>query len=153
MEILQCYSLICVDTPHDWESYHRIRRTVLFANIPYDKDHPDEMKDGHIPLILKFQKQAIGTARLDSRDDTSGIIRLVAIDQPFQRQGHGAVLHALFVKKAQESGFNKLFVNADMAAIGFYRRFGWKDCLWDPEELQGIIADCWQMSLSLAPEL
>jgi GNAT superfamily N-acetyltransferase len=146
------YSLTRVNTHEDWQSYHRIRAAVLFADGEYNPDHPDERKEGNVPLLLKHHGQAMGPVRMDKQGVNAGIMRMVAIDTPFQKQGHGRVLHTLFVKRAKEANFIRLFVNAQREAIGFYRRLGWQDFIWDAEELRGIAADCWQMSLNLSDD-
>ena len=143
------YDLRSPVSNEDWSSYHRIRKEVLFSNLPYDKNHPDEFKEGNTPLILVFNHKIIGTSRMDKRDSETAIMRLVAIDKKHQRNGHGSALHKFFVKKAKAYGFKKIFIHSHPSAIGFYKCLGWVDFLWDIEGLHGIPEDR-QMSLDIA---
>jgi hypothetical protein len=50
------YELRAPSSTVEWEAYHGIRRKVLFENRGrigvYDKNHPDESREGNYPLIL-----------------------------------------------------------------------------------------------------
>ncbi len=72
-------------------------------------------------------------------------MRLVAVDERFQRQGHGRVLAAMVEDYARNLGIRTLFVNAAPEAIVFYEKLGWERFSWDSNELVGIAADCVQM--------
>ena len=63
------YELRAPISTDDWEAYHGIRRKVLFENRGrigvYDKNHPDESREGNYPLILLLDGEAIGVIRVD----------------------------------------------------------------------------------------
>lgn len=120
------YQLRLVESDTDWQAYHRIRRAVLFEARgrydDYDAAHPDEQRDGNHPFLLRFRGAAVGTVRLDRQPKGWGILRMVAIDEPFQRQGHGRALLALLEGQAKVFGIQCLEVNAAKDAIPFYER-------------------------------
>ena len=73
------------------------------------------------------------------------IIRLVAIDLPYQGEGNGMLLDELITQKAWGLGVKQLRVNAAPTAVGFYEKAGYRHEEWDGQELVGIAADCVQM--------
>ena len=141
------YDLRSPHTKNDWLQYHRIRKSQLFIDQPYNQNHPDDINPDNIPLLLLYNNIQIGTVRMDKYDDKTVIMRLVAIDKPYQWQGHGRVLHNLFVDMVKKLRFSQAYINAHPDAIAFYRQFGWHDYIWDGNELNGLVNDCWQMRL------
>ena len=148
------YEFVQVSTPEDWEAYHRIRREELFEARDrvgvYDAEHADEYKPEHTPLLLKQNGVGVATTRLDLRDATTAIIRLVAVTKSLQGQGVGRELAQQTLALARKRGVKRLFVNAAPTAVGYYERSGFKPDAWDPTELVGISSNSVQMSLDLA---
>lgn len=142
--------LRAVTTDEEWAAMHDIRRRVLFApgrhapDIVYDENHPDDRADGHVPHILMLDETPIGVARLDMKGDYA-MVRLVAVEPEEQGRGYGSLMDKMLTEKAWELGVKQLRVNAAPDAVGFYEKSGWRRESWDPEELQGIAADCVQM--------
>lgn len=133
------HRLARVNSESDWRDYHAIRRAVLFearGKTGYREDHEDEFKPGFTPLLLVFEDKNIGTVRVDDWQDTRGVIRLVAIRAELQRQGHGRELARLSEEFARQRGIRTLYVNAALESIGYYRKMGWEDYLWDPLEAE-----------------
>ena len=131
------YELTKVETPSDWDAYHAIRRDVLFearGNLNYDPDFPDERKPENLPLLLKADGVALGTVRLDLRPDRVAIVRLVAISRERQRSGHGTVLLNTLETIARSLDVAELRVYAAADADGFYRKNGFTDVLFDPDD-------------------
>jgi len=142
------YQLVQMRCEEDWSSYHSIRRDVLWTargRDGYNNNHSDEYLPNNHPLLLRFDGRAIGTIRLDELGNGAGAVRLVAIRNDVQRQGHGSKLGAMVEDFARSLGLHTLFVNAAPDAVGFYRKMGWKLFIWDPNELSGIASDCVQM--------
>lgn len=142
------YQLIQVSDPNHWQAYHDIRRKVLWENrgkTGYDDKHQDESLPDHHPLLLMLNGEHIGTTRLDDLKNGTGIVRLVAIADPFQKNGHGRQLSALVEDYARALGIKTLYVNAAPEALGFYQKLGWEPYKWDLEELTDIAVDCIQM--------
>jgi N-acetylglutamate synthase-like GNAT family acetyltransferase len=146
------YELVKVTTESDWREYHALRRHVLWeerGRSGYDERHPDEYLAANHPLILKLDGRSIGTTRLDDLGDRKGVVRLVAIATDVQRRGHGRVLSALVEDYARRLGLKTLLVNANPDAVGYYKKMGWRACIWDEAELTGIASECNQMTKSL----
>lgn len=149
------YELIKIEQAGDWQAYHRIRREELFyarGRTKYNENHPDEYLPNHHPLLLKFDGQPIGTTRLDDKKDGTVVIRLVAIANEQQGQGHGRTLAEKTYNYAAQLGATQLYVNAAPEALGYYQKLGWEEYIWDQEELFGIAEDCIQMRKILTPE-
>jgi GNAT superfamily N-acetyltransferase len=148
------YELAVVTRPDDWETYHSIRRVVLFEARGrigvYDPDRADERAPDHFPLLLKWNGCGIATTRLDVRESGQAIVRLVAVVRSEQRKGHGRALAARTEAFARDCGVNKLLVNAAADAVGFYERIGFVREPWNAAELVGWNADSVQMAKTLA---
>jgi N-acetylglutamate synthase-like GNAT family acetyltransferase len=145
------HALVVVRTGEHWAALHKLRREVLFApgrrvrDIVYDDAHPDDRDAANTPFLLVHEGRPIGTARLDRLAPMLGAVRLVAIDQAEQRKGHGRVLGELLDAEARRVGMTRLVVNSAPDAVGYYRRLGWSEHVWDPAELVGVASDCVQM--------
>lgn len=130
------YELTKVETPSDWAAYHAIRRDVLFEareDWDYDPDFPDERKPENLPLLLKADGVALGTVRLDLRPNRVAIVRLVAITAERQRSGHGTALLKTLETIARSLHVAELRIYAAADAVGFYRKNGFENVLFDPD--------------------
>src|SRR5919106_2821170 len=87
------YRLKELATETDWQAYHKIRRRALFEARGrvgvYQEDHPDEHAEGNHPLLFTLDGEPVGTVRVDYLPDATAAIRMVAIAEHHQRQGHG----------------------------------------------------------------
>lgn len=129
------YELVKVETPADWDSYHAIRRQVLFEArglSNYDPNGPDERKAENLSLLLKFENIPVGTVRLDTRPDSTAIVRLVAIRADQQRRGHGSTLLRKTEELASSLGVRTLCVHAAPDAVVFYEKHGYSRSIFDP---------------------
>lgn len=131
------YQLRKLDTDSAWETFHRIRRTLLFEargrGSLYDPNHPDDRESDHFPLLLWHGGAPMGVIRLDCLADGAVVTRLVAIDGPAQRQGHGRAMLRLSETWARERGAWRMVVNAAIDAEGFYEKMGYRRGAWfDP---------------------
>jgi GNAT superfamily N-acetyltransferase len=130
------YELVKVETPAHWDSYHAIRRQVLFEArglSNYDPNGPDERKQENLSLLLKFENMPVGTVRLDTRPDSTAIVRLVAIREDHQRRGHGSVLLRETEELARLLGVKELRVHAAPDAVVFYEKHGYSRSVFDLE--------------------
>ncbi|KQW81274.1 hypothetical protein ASC89_05465 [Devosia sp. Root413D1] len=144
------YELRELASPEDWEAMHRIRLEVLFTaerhpGLVYDRAHPHDTEPTHSKFVFMHDGVPIGTTRLDPRGE-GGIVRLVAIVPPLQRQGHGSVLEALLIDYARARGMKRLWLNAARDAVGFYEKLGWTAEVWDEVELATFAHNCVQMT-------
>jgi N-acetylglutamate synthase-like GNAT family acetyltransferase len=147
------YQLVHITSEADWDSYHTIRRDVLWTArglTGYDDNRPEEHLPKRYPLLLKLDGQAIGTTRLDDRGDRTGIVRLVAIRSDIQRRGHGTQLARMVDNFAIRLGLQMLFVNAAEDALGYYQKLGWEFFEWNIAERDSIAGRGRQMRKSLA---
>jgi len=137
---LAAYALEPVQSENDWRIYHEIRRKALFEDRGrpgiYDENHPDEHKTENTPLILTADDNPVGTVRLDLRNATDVIVRLVAITAKERGKGHGKNLVKLAADFAQMRGRKRLVLNSAPEATEFYRKLGFEDHVWDEAELE-----------------
>jgi RimJ/RimL family protein N-acetyltransferase len=115
----------------EWETYHSIRRSVLWeargAEKDYDANHPDERAANNHPFVLFFGSDPVGAVRVDL--DSNGheaVFRKVAIVAKHQRQGHGSSLMRLVEDFAVRNGCPRFVVNVARDAIGFYSKLGYR---------------------------
>ena len=115
-------------TEQEWASFHRIRRSVLFEKRGlidvYDPNHPDDRKPTNHPMLLLFDSRHVGVVRIDLVGDTA-YLRRVAIDEPWQRNGHGRALVALAESFAIEHGARRMESVVASDAVGFYDKCGY----------------------------
>jgi GNAT superfamily N-acetyltransferase len=121
------YRLSAPSSDAEWQTYHAIRRKVLFENRGifgvYEERHPDEFAEGNHPMLLIYEGEFIGVIRVDI-DGQIAIFRRVAIREDVQYRGHGKVMLSLAEEFARGKGCNlvKSYVNPE--AVGFYERCG-----------------------------
>ena len=122
------YVLRSPSSTEEWEAYHGVRRKVLFENRGrigvYDKNHPDEGREGNYPLILLLDGGVIGVIRVDI-NGKQAIFRRVAIREDLQRAGHGGALLALAESFARTKGCDYIWSDVAPDAVGFYERCGY----------------------------
>ena len=131
------YRLARVESMDQWRALHAIRREVLFDTgifpFVYDENRPEDRQHGNTPYLLLLDDRPIGVMRLDQHGPV-GVVRLVAIAAARQRQGHGRAMSRLVDAEASARGIAELRVNAHRDAVGFYRRTGWREHVWDRDE-------------------
>jgi GNAT superfamily N-acetyltransferase len=132
------YRLKKLATAADWQAYHKIRRRVLFEARGrvgvYQEDHPDEHAEDNHPLLFTLDGEPVGTVRVDCLPDASAVIRMVAVAERHQRQGHGRTLLQLAEGFARALGARRTVVNAAPDATEFYARSGYSRHSWsDPD--------------------
>jgi GNAT superfamily N-acetyltransferase len=122
-------ALISPSTDHEWASYHRIRRTILFEKRgqfgPYDPDRPDDRKSSNFAKLLVCDSHHVGVVRIDLAGNVA-YLRRVAIDEPWQRQGLGRVLISLSESFASEHGARRIESSVAEDAVGFYDKCGYR---------------------------
>lgn len=122
------YELRAPCNAEEWETYHDIRRKVLFEDRRligiYNKNHPDEIYESNYPLILLLDGIPIGVIRVDI-NDKQAIFRRVAVREDLQRVGHGRMLLAMAESFARSKGCNHILSNVAPDATGFYERCGY----------------------------
>jgi GNAT superfamily N-acetyltransferase len=123
----EAYQLRAPSSDSEWTAYHAIRRIVLFERRGrfgvYDAAHPDESRPGHYPLLLLYNREPIGTIRVDIADDEA-LFRRVAIREDVQRQGHGRKMLELAEGFVRAQDRNRIRSHVDPNAVEFYERCG-----------------------------
>jgi N-acetylglutamate synthase-like GNAT family acetyltransferase len=145
------YELLPATSPEDWAALHELRRSQLFERklgVIYNANHPHDRAPGHFPMVFKLRGETIGTARLDLFGSGRGVMRLVAVAKAEQDRGHGRILWQKFKEFARGHGVNKLFVNANPTAVGYYEKIGFIREFWgDPDGPRtGVAKKCIQMT-------
>ncbi|MDH3241741.1 MAG: GNAT family N-acetyltransferase [Alphaproteobacteria bacterium] len=119
----------------EWQTYHRIRREVLFEASglarTYDEDDESALPPGAQALLLFHDGRAVATLRLSLLSERSMEVRLVAVAQPDQGRGHGRVLLGLAETRAREAGAWRMVVNVFGGAEPFFAKSGYVRETWD----------------------
>jgi GNAT superfamily N-acetyltransferase len=120
--------------PEGWQAYHLIRRKVLGeirGRYDYQENHPDEVADGHYPMVFCVDGRPVGVVRIDLKEEIQeAIFRRVAIVTSEQRRGFGRKLMEAAESFALERGYLKLVANVATDAIPFYEKIGYN---FDPD--------------------
>lgn len=122
----------------EWDAYHVLRETVLWGRRadlpPYDRDHPDEVANGHYPFLFFVDDDPVGTIRVDIEPPIAWF-RLVAVREDHQGRGLGRQMLALATDFARDQGCSTLRCNADADAVAFYVKLGFEPIGDSPVEL------------------
>ena len=103
------------------------------------EDDPDELAEGHFPLLFKLGAAPIGTIRVDSLNNGNAALRLVAIDPARQGEGHGRILLREAEGFARDIGCRRAVVYATPEAAGFYAAAGYSEDEFDDNYFGGIV--------------
>lgn len=123
------YQLRAPANEAEWQSYHEIRRAVLWEargqGSVYDPNRPDERLPNRFARILFFEDMPVGVLRIDI-EPPNAIFRRVAVRLQHQRKGHGRVMLMLAEEFARKHGC--VCVGSDVApdAVGFYESCGFR---------------------------
>ena len=112
----------------EFSAYYRFRWQLLRA--PW-KQPPgseiDELEDSCFHLMaLSDKKDVIGVARLQLNSSEQAQIRYMAVSRAYERQGIGRELITVMEKQARESGIDTIVLEAREAAVGFYKKLGYR---------------------------
>jgi predicted GNAT family N-acyltransferase len=113
----------------DYESDRAVLMEIRFR-VFVDEQHvpPSLETDDRDPFcvhLLAFENdQAVGTGRIDL--DQDGRIGRVAVLASKRRQGIGAALMAGLHEIGKRNGLNKVWCNAQVSAVPFYKELGYR---------------------------
>ncbi len=113
-------------TQDEWESYYRLRFTILRApwNQPLGSEVlADEMEAIHAVVIEN--DQIIGVARMHQSGDNQGQVRCVAVAAEAQGKGVGKAIMLHLEEKAKEMGMQEIVLEARENAVPFYKSMGY----------------------------
>ncbi len=123
------YQLRAPANETEWQTYHEIRRAVLWEargeGLVYDPNRPDERLPIRFAQILFFEDVPVGVLRIDI-EPPNAIFRRVAVRLKHQRKGHGRVMLMLAEEFARKH--ECICVRSDVAAdaVGFYESCGFR---------------------------
>ena len=75
-------------------------------------------------MLLVFDSHYVGVVRIDLVGDNA-YLRRVAIDEPWQRRGHGRALVTLAESFAIGHGARRMESSVAADAVGFYKKCGY----------------------------
>lgn len=98
-----------------------IRETVFIKEqgVPPELEY-DECDAQAIHVLVWLNGQAVGTGRILG----DGHIGRIAILAQYRGRGLGAALVGLLVNEAKRTGLNRVYLGAQIHAVGFYEKLG-----------------------------
>ena len=126
------YQLRAPANEAEWQSYHQIRRAVLWEargqGSVYDSNRPDERLPNRFARILFFDDVAVGVLRIDI-EPPKAIFRRVAVRLEQQSKGHGlGAQHTALEHFCQQHGHELLTVTSDVVSGAASDRMYGRDC-------------------------
>lgn len=108
----------------DREALQSVRRRVFIEEqgIPESEEWDDIDPLARHVLVLARNRDAVGTGRLEP----TGKIGRIAVLPQYRGCGIGTLVMAHLVNCATESGFTRVYLHAQAAAVGFYGRLGFR---------------------------
>lgn len=108
----------------DRDDLHAVRQAVFVIEqqIPSDIEFDPLDSICHHVIARDLQSRAIGTGRLTA----DGKIGRMAVLREWRGQGVGASLLRSLLEKAQKLGLTQVSASAQLQAVGFYQRFGFR---------------------------
>ena len=119
---LQNFAIREADWEKDKSVLLELRKQVFIVeqSVPPEEEFDGLDDTSHHWLVQDAEAQPIGTGRLL---DTGQIGRMAVLDQ-YRGGGIGAAILSAAVEKARTLGFDQVFLNAQVHAIGFYEKAG-----------------------------
>ncbi len=116
-------------TPEERELCLSVRYEVFVdeQKVPIDEEL-DAYDDVAVHFLARLgsDSQAVGTARLIVLPNGHGKVGRVAVRRDFRRCGVGATIMAALENSARESGLSLLILDAQLHAIAFYQKLGYR---------------------------
>lgn len=114
-------------TPREWQAYHRIRKEQLFEpiNIIYDPNHPTISAKNYFHFILTKRRQIVTVASIEFLNETEAVLRTLATNEGYKRQGFGKLMLTLLERWVRQQGKKVIKMHAAFRAEVFYRKLGY----------------------------
>ena len=123
------YQLRAPANETEWQSYHEIRRAVLWEargqSSDYDPNRPDERLPNRFARILFFEDVPVGVLRIDIEPPIA-IFRRVAVTLEHQLKGHGRMMLMLAEDFARNHECVRVQSDVVPDAVGFYENCGFR---------------------------
>jgi GNAT superfamily N-acetyltransferase len=132
---------------NEWNAYHRIRAEQLFTprGLKYNPNHPTLSSAHHYHLILYKGTTIVSVAQVEILDDAVAVLRSIATDTPYQRQGYGSYLLRGIEQWLQNRNIKTIKTHAELIAESFYRKQGYIDMELDDVSISRTIIDLGKM--------
>jgi N-acetylglutamate synthase-like GNAT family acetyltransferase len=113
-------------TQDDWESYYRLRFTILRApwNQPLGSEVLADESEAIHAMVLE-DDQIIGVARMHKSGENQGQVRCVAVAAEAQGKGVGKAIMSHLEGRAKEMGMQEIVLEARENAVPFYKSMGY----------------------------
>ena len=117
------YSVRDASWSADRERLRRVREPVFIdeQKVPPDMEWDEDDLEAFHALAVDDSGRPVGTGRL-TRD---GRIGRMAVLKDWRDRGVGRAILVHLMERAREAGMPEVVLNAQLTAIGFYRRFGY----------------------------
>ncbi len=118
------YSLISTNWHDNKEKLSDVRRKVFIEeqHVPEDLEWDDFDETSYHVLAIDQQNTPIGSGRLKP----DGQIGRMAVMPDWRNKGIGTAILINILEHAKQSGFQDLYLHAQISAIHFYQRHGFK---------------------------
>ncbi len=116
--------LILASQP-EFEQALQLRHKVFVEEqgVPPELERDEHDSSAHHAMAFQ-EDRLLGTARL-VRDGARGKIGRVAVSRQTRGQGTGVELMRFLEQQAGQMGLSELYLDAQLAVIGFYERLGY----------------------------
>lgn len=113
----------------EWKFYHRVKKEQIFLprDLPYDKSHPYMTNPNHFHYVIYDKDLLVGMLHLDLWTKEVGILRVIAIDAPYQGRALGKAIMAFVEHWFHDKNVKQIKMHAVLNAEGFYRKLGYKE--------------------------
>lgn len=107
----------------EWEQLRQVREPVFVdeQSVPPDMEWDEDDVTAIHALAVDAAGRPVGTGRL-TRD---GRIGRMAVLREWRDRGVGRAILEFLMDQARRAGMREVVLNAQVTAIGFYRRFGY----------------------------
>jgi GrpB-like predicted nucleotidyltransferase (UPF0157 family)/GNAT superfamily N-acetyltransferase len=136
-----CLNFCMLD--EEWKAYHRIREEQIFnpINIVYDRNHPTISDSSHFHFVLYKGTTIVTTAHIELLNNKEVIIRSLATDEPYKRQGYGRQMVKLLEKWIINQKRKTIKVHSNLRAELFYRKLGYTDMIFNDKSISKETVD------------
>ena len=113
---------------YEWETARALRQRYFFDKIPIPDPYEWTFNDnGHVHFVLYKGTRIIGYAHLQLWEKARAALRIIVIDEPFQKQGFGHYLMGLCEKWLKLSHYKSLHIQSSRSVQLFYEKQGYKE--------------------------
>lgn len=120
-----CFNVRRADWRRDRELLRHVRETVFVGEqrVPPEMEWDRDDRTALHVVALDADGKPVGTGRLT----TDGHIGRMAVLRDWRGVGVGAALLQALTAAARDRGLEEIVLNAQVGAIGFYRRYGYTE--------------------------